>query len=225
MHRDDPAATISCAFEGGRWLRGYVKGKLTADPVFEVAREAVVRSGLPVTDLGCGLGLFGLWLRVQGIGLPYRGCDLTVWKIEAGRKAAGRLGFEDFQIGAADLCHYPLEGPAVVCAFDILHYLPVAAQSALTQKLALAAIQGSVVLLRTGVRGCGWRTGVTLVEEWWTRCTGWIRGGALNFPSLQELVETFEHAGCRVRFRPLWGNTPFSSHWLEISGPVDSRKD
>lgn len=220
MHHDDPAATIARAFDGGPWLRGYIKGKLRGDPVFATAAATVERLSMPVVDLGCGLGLFGLWLRARGIGCGYRGCDLGGWKIAAGQRAAGRLACQDIVLEEADMCSFQLEGPAVVCTFDVIHYLPAAVQRSFTARLAGAARQGSVVLMRTGVKGCGWRTGATLAEEAWTRVTGWIRGGQVNFPHLDGLVRVFENEGCRVECRPLWGKTPFSSHWLEVSARV-----
>lgn len=217
MKTADSAESIARACGGGRWLRGYVKGKLRSDPVFGEALAAVQRHSLPITDLGCGLGLLGLWVRAHGVELPYRGCDLGGWKIAAGNEAAKRLEFRDFAIEEADMCQFPLPSPSVVCAFDVIHYLPVSAQLPFLQRLAGAARDGSVVLLRTGVKGCGLRTAATLAEEWWTRATGWIRGGRVNFPRLEELSRVFEAANCRVECRPLWGRTPFSSHWLEVS--------
>ena len=47
------AETIADAVGGSRWLRGYVRGKLGSDPVFEAGRVVVVRTGGPVVDLGC----------------------------------------------------------------------------------------------------------------------------------------------------------------------------
>jgi SAM-dependent methyltransferase len=209
--------TIAAAVGGGRWLRGYVRGKLGSDPVFEAGRAVVERVGGPVVDLGCGLGLFGLWLRQHGLRTPYRGCDLGVWKIEAGRRAAERLRCGDFRLEAAEMAGFPLEGAGVICAFDVIHYLDAAGQAVLVERLIEASRAGGTVLIRTGVRGCGWRSAVTRVEEWWTRASGWIRGGAINFPQLEDLRGRFATAGCRVEARPLWGNTPFSSHWLEVT--------
>jgi hypothetical protein len=217
MKTADPAESIARACGGGRWLRGYVKGKLRSDPVFGEALSAVQRHSLPIIDLGCGLGLLGLWLRAHGVQLPYRGCDLGGWKIAAGNEAAERLGFRDFAIQKADMRRFPLPAPSVICAFDVIHYLPASTQLSLLQRLAGAARDGSVVLLRTGVRGCGWRTGATVLEECWTRSTGWIRAGRVNFPRSEHVRKLFETEGCCVRSRPLWGRTPFSSHWFEVS--------
>ncbi len=213
----EAAVRIADAIGGGRWLRGYVRGKLTTDPVFEAAREALAGSSGPVLDLGCGLGLNGLWLRQHGISAPYRGYDLAEWKIMSGRRGATRLGAEEFRLEVGDMTNIPLEGAAAVCAFDVLHYLGPEAQRDFVGRLACAARGGAMVLVRTGVRGAGWRSAVTLAEEWWTRASGWIRGGRVNFPSLAGLQSDFESAGCRVEARPLWGCTPFSSHWLEIT--------
>lgn len=213
----EAAEKIAEAVGGSRWLRGYVRGKLRSDPVFGAGRAVVERVGGPVADIGCGLGLFGLWLRAHGSAVSYRGCDLAGWKIASGQAAASRLGCGDFHLVAADMTAFPLDGARVICAFDVIHYLDDAGQAALVRRLAATVHAGSTVLLRTGVRGCGWRSAVTRMEEWWTRACGWIRGGQINFPRLEDLREQFSAAGCRVEARPLWGNTFFSSHWLEVT--------
>lgn len=210
------AGQIAEAVGGSKWLRGYVRGKLQSDPVFDAGLAEVRAIGGPVVDLGCGMGLFGLWLRAHGVESPYRGCDLSEWKIAAGQTASKYMGFEDFKLSSGDMNLFSLDGAAVVCAFDVLHYLSTEAQGRLVEKLAQAARDGAVVLVRTGVRGCGWRSAVTLAEEFWTRCSGWIRGGAVNFPDLNVLQQQFVDAGCEVECRPLWGRTPFSSHWVRV---------
>lgn len=213
----ETAEHIAEAYDLGRWLKGYIRGKLQADPVFNAGLEALrARSGR-VVDLGCGLGLFGLWLRANGCQLPYNGCDLSEWKVQAGQKAIQRLGYADVSLSAGDMTLFPLEGVSTICAFDVLHYLPQQMQDQLVSRLAAAAREGALVLLRTGVRGCGWRSTMTALEEYWTRITGWIRGGNINFPHLQALVGQFEAGGCKVEATPLWGRTPFSSYWLRIS--------
>lgn len=212
----NPAVQIAEAVGGGRWLQGYVRGKLQSDPVFAAGLAEVGRNGGLVVDLGCGLGLFGMWLRAHGVTVPYRGCDLSGWKIESGLSAAKHLGWADLELTEGDMASFPLDGAGVVCAFDVLHYLPPDEQGRLIERLANAARNGAVVLVRTGVRGCGWRSAVTLAEEWWTRLSGWIRGGAVNFPDLAMLRRKFAEADCMVEVRPLWGRTPFSSHWLRV---------
>lgn len=210
------ADEIARQIGGGRWLQGYVRGKLRTDPVFEEVRRGLVRRSGKVADLGCGLGLLGFWLRAQGLTNDYAGCDLGRWKIAAGQAAARRMNLQDFQLEVGDMTELPLEGAATVCLLDVLHYLSIDDQQRLLERLASAAAGGALVLIRSGVKGCGWRSAVTMAEEFWTRASGWIRGGKINFPQLGDLENFFTARGCRVVTRPLWGYTPFSSHWLEI---------
>lgn len=212
-----PAERIANVFQGSRWLKGYIKGKLNADPVFDKGLAALRHRQGRVIDLGCGLGLFAMWLRVHGCLIPVLGCDLGRWKVETGMLAAQQLGFREIELVHQDMTQISLAHASTICAFDVLHYLPQAQQNSLVKSLAEAARNGSLVLIRTGVRGLGWRSTLTVLEELWTRITGWIRGGEVNFPCLENLVAAFETEGCRVKVEPLWGRTPFSSYWLEIA--------
>jgi SAM-dependent methyltransferase len=217
------AVKIAQAFKTGRWLRGYIQGKLLADPIFDRTCEVIPKQGASVTDLGCGLGLLGLWLQAHGHRVLYSGCDLGGWKIQEGRLAALRLGYEGITLHECDMMQFPLGNADVVCAFDVLHYLPNELQEQLVCRLAEAARGGSLVLVRNGMRGCGWRSLVTLLEEWWTRCSGWIGGGEINFPERTSLVAAFERAGCSVKAQPLWGRTPFSSYLLQVVSRSDTQ--
>ncbi len=214
--RTSYARLISEAVGGGRWLRGYIQGKLLGDPVFEEALGAIQGVEGPLVDMGCGLGLFGFWINAHGQWIDYRGCDLGGWKIAAGNRAAKVLGCS-MTLSEGNLLDLPLEDARIICAFDILHYLSIDQQEVLLRRLAAKARAGTLVLIRNGVRDCGWRSSMTLLEEWWTRATGWIRGGNINFPRLGHLIEVFEGEGCFVEAKPLWGKTPFSSYWLKIS--------
>jgi len=214
--RASSARLIADTLGGGRWLHGYIRGKLLGDPVFDEGLRALHGTKGPLVDLGCGLGLFGFWINAHGMGLHYKGCDLGGWKIRAGKQAAEALGYP-MELYEGDLLDFPLQNAGVICVFDILHYLPGDLQETLIHRLAEAARSGSLVLIRNGVRDCGWRSAMTLMEEWWTRLTGWIRGGSMNFPRLGHLIEVFESDGCRVEAKPLWGKTPFSSYWLKVS--------
>jgi SAM-dependent methyltransferase len=212
-----PAERIASVFPGSRWLKGYIKGKLNTDPVFNKALATLKHRRGRIIDLGCGLGLFALWLREHGCLLPVLGCDLGHWKLQAGMQAAHRLEFKEIELVYQDLTEIPLASASVICAFDVLHYLPQIRQNILVKSLAVAARNGTLVLIRTGVRGLGWRSTLTLIEENWTRVTGWIRVGEVNFPDLAPLIAAFEKEGCSVKAEPLWGKTPFSSYWLEVS--------
>ena len=219
LRRSELIKLITHSYSGGRWLRGYIQGKLSADPVFDAGLQAVRNQQGPVIDLGCGLGLFGLWLRTNGSNAEYRGCDLNEWKILAGCKARDSLGFQHLQLYCQDLESFSLNGATTICLFDVLHYLPIDLQHHLIIRLAESARQRAQILIRTGVACCGWRSFATTIQEWWIRSSGWVRGGGVHLPGLVSLTRSFEGLGCKVESFSLSGKTPFSSYLLKISLP------
>jgi len=214
--RKQAAREISRAFPVSRWTKGYIKSKLLTDPVFEAALEKLRDRSGTVVDLGCGLGLLAFWLRRHGNDQRVVGYEQSDWKVAAGMEAARRLEYLGIDLRRGNMLDADLSGADVVCAFDVLHYLEHAQQREFLKKLAGAARSGSLVVVRTGVRGSGWRSWLTVLEEVGTRVVGWIRGGAVNFPTIEQLETSFLEEGCSMQSRPLWGRTPFSSHWLVI---------
>jgi len=218
MPKDRSLPDISRAYGTSRWLRGYVRGKIGWDPVFPLARREIVNRQQPVVDIGCGLGLLGISRRAAGITVRYRGTDLSAWKINMAKEAVRYYGFDDAGFDVCDALNTPIPPGATVCLIDVLHYLDSRDQQTLLLHLAEAAEAGSLVLIRTGLRGTGWRYAATLIEEYWTRATGWIRGGKINFPTRGALLRVFEERGLQAEISPLWGRTPFASHLLKVEG-------
>ena len=221
MPKDRSLPDISRAYGRSRWLRGYVKGKIQWDPVYPLARREIVKRQQPVVDIGCGLGLLGISMRAAGITLRYRGTDIAAWKVNMGKEAVRYYGFDEAGFEVCDALNTPIPVGATVCLIDVLHYLDSADQQALLLRLAEAAESGSLVLIRTALRGTGWRYAATLIEEWWTRATGWIRGGKINFPSHEVLLGIFEEQGLQTEIFPLWGHTPFASYLVKIHPRTD----
>ena len=224
MPKDESVRDIARAYGRSRWLRGYVRGKIAWDPVFPLARREIVQRNQPVIDIGCGLGLLGISLRAAGITLRYRGSDISAWKVNLGKEAVRYYAFEDAGFEVCDALSTPIPEGATICMFDVLHYLKPEDQQRMLARLAEAAEQGSLVLIRSALRGTGWRYAATLLEEWWTRATGWIRGGEINFPTREEVVGVFEERGLATEVFPLWGRTPFASHLVKIHPRATSRR-
>ncbi len=216
MPKDRSLPDISKAYGRSRWLRGYVRGKVGWDPVFPLARREIVLRQQPVIDIGCGLGLLGISMRAAGIPLRYRGTDIAPWKVNKAKDAVRYYGFEEVGFDVLDALSTQIPPGATVCLFDVLHYLDPAAQQAMLGRLADAADAGSLVLMRTGLRGTGWRFLLTLLVEGWTRATGWIRGGAINFPSREDITGFFAERGLEAAVVPLWGRTPFASYLVKV---------
>jgi hypothetical protein len=216
MPKDRSLPDISRAYGHSRWLRGYVSGKISWDPVYPLARREIIERHQPVIDIGCGIGLLGISMRAAGISLRYRGSDISAWKVNLGKEAVRYYGFEDAGFEVCDALSTTITPGATVCMIDVLHYLDTTDQQRMLHRLAEAAEDGSLVLIRTALRGMGWRYAATLIEEWWTRATGWIRGGRINFPTREEILGVFEGRGLHAEISPLWGKTPFASCLVKI---------
>lgn len=210
------AFQIARAYGRSRWLRGYVAGKVGTDPVFKTAWKFISMRRQPVLDIGCGLGLLGISMRGAGLTERYRGFDTSAWKVNLGKEAMRHFGFEELGFEVRDALSVQIPEGATVCMFDVLHYLSPPDQKLMLEHLAKAAEAGSLILLRTTFKDAGWRYLVTLLEEWWTRVSGWISGGEANFPRRRELVSFFKNRGLGIGVTPLWGKTPFGGELVVI---------
>ena len=203
----------------GAFQRGYVRGKLASDPVYAATADALGDSTLPLIDIGCGIGLLGLYLYTRGALPRYVGLDHDERKIRAGQAAARRAGLEQaMQLLIADASALPqLRGH--VALLDMLHYLPRDAQAALLDACLPRVAPGGVLVIRSVLRDGSWRFQATRAEEVWLRVSGRIRGGAQHYPSAQELRVPLEAAGLAVTLAPLFGRTPFNSYLLVARRP------
>jgi len=209
---------IAARFDCSLSTRYYIIGKLATDPAYGAVWDRFHDSELPIVDIGCGLGLLAHYLRGRGCTAPIRGYDFDARKINLAAGAAMRAGLHDVRFDIGDVAELPPQAANLVL-LDVLHYLDVDSRKNLLQLLAARARDGGEVLIRGAVRERSWRYGLTIAQECWTRWSGWIPSPApITFPTVGEILEPFEAAGCRCEARPLWGRTPFNSH-LIVAGP------
>jgi 2-polyprenyl-3-methyl-5-hydroxy-6-metoxy-1,4-benzoquinol methylase len=200
---------IASRFDASPSLWGYIVGKLALDPVYAAVLECVRNSEHPIIDVGCGLGLLAHFLREHGCRAPITGYDLDPEKIRRAEAAARRAGLADVTFHCSDVAEHS-SGTSTIVLLDVLHYLTQQLQRDLLWKLAHA---DGAVLIRNGLRDDSWRYRLTLLEEYWTRWSGWIPSRApIHFPTREEILTPFRELGRVGETRPLWGATPFSSH-------------
>jgi 2-polyprenyl-3-methyl-5-hydroxy-6-metoxy-1,4-benzoquinol methylase len=194
--------------------RGYVRGKLAGDPVYAATATLVAGTALPLLDIGCGIGLLGLYLHALGHARPYLGVDHDARKIAAGQQAVQRAGLGALMsLRHADVAELPpMHGH--VALLDVLHYLPAERQPTLLQEAARHLAPDGCLIIRNVLREPNWRFHATRVEEFFLRTSGWIPGGAQHYPSAGELRAPLQDAGLHVHIEPLRGRTPFNSYLI-----------
>jgi len=197
------AARLASLYDG-RWLQGYVRGKVRGDRAYSAARDILRGRTRPIVDVGCGIGLLPLYLREHGIAAPITGIDFDERKIAAGRKAA--RAYEGIELVVGD-AREALPSHHDVVLLDILHYFDAASQQTI---LANAARAGEVVIIRQGIRDGSWRHRLTALVDGAARVVRWMKAERLNFPTRAAIESAFD--GFDAEVRPLWGAMPYNSY-------------
>lgn len=193
----------------GRWLQGYVRGKLRSDPIYDAALELLKDSPLPVLDVGCGVGLFACWLRESGCLTPIHGFDLDAEKIVKAQRATADYSGVTFHAGDATAAS---DQRGNVAIFDVVHFFSPAQRRTMLENLAALVPPGGLCIIRATVADGSWRFLVTRFEDWSLRIIRWIGARVVHYPSAEELCAPFRDRGFACEMRPLWGGTPFNSY-------------
>jgi 2-polyprenyl-3-methyl-5-hydroxy-6-metoxy-1,4-benzoquinol methylase len=194
-----------------RWLRHYVRGKLRNDQIYPTAYELLRASQNPILDVGCGVGLLGLYLRERNCRQPVLGLDVDARKIRYGREIVSK------QYADIELRWHDVQEPLPVFAgnivlFDVLHYLPLAAQRALLSDLAGCVAPGGVLIIRDCPREPRPRYWMTFFAEKFAQAISWNLRTSLHFPTRESISDVFSANEFEREIRPLWGTSPFNNH-------------
>jgi SAM-dependent methyltransferase len=196
--------------------RIYARMKVASDPLYEAAWQQLRGTSLPIFDLGCGLGILGLYLRERGLDAPVVGVDSDRGKVEAGRRAAARFAGITLEVGDARDALRTFSGNVVL--LDVIHYLTDEDQLALLHDTARAVAPGGVAIIRDCLRDDSWRFRATQIEESFAKAIGWLKVPRLNFPTIERFDSAFP--GFERTEKPMWGRTPFNNHLLVYRRPI-----
>ena len=193
----------------------YTRGKLGSDPLYDGVLQHLPDDGLPLLDLGCGLGLFAHVLRQRGRGQPYLGVDVDAGKIARAQRAGGDL--KDVRFDRLDV-QAPLPAQAGhVLLLDVLQYLDAQPQLDLLKAASTRVAPGGSLLLRTPLATGDRRDRTTRVADRLAWLVGWMGTRPRHYPDPALLRATLAEAGLQVgEVRPLHGRTPFNS-WLLVA--------
>lgn len=202
----------------GRFVHGYVRGKLVGDPVYR-ALVSQIPPGARVLDVGSGRGQFALLLALGDPGRTITGLDWDAAKVDLARSVARDLPSVSFEV--ADLRTADLAGPPAdaVLILDVLHYLPAPAQDAVLRKAAARLAPGGTLWVREADAAAGWRFRLTALEEGLFTRLRFNRGAVLCFRPAADLVRVLSDEGLEVVSEPMWEGTPFANVLIAARRP------
>ena len=191
------------------WHRHYASGKLLFDPVYAAVAEHLLREPRALLDVGCGIGLLGLYLRERGYTADYRGIDFDAAKIALARRAGARCRVPLVFDGSEARALPRVSGHVVL--LDVLHYLPADAQGTLLAECAARVAPGGLLIVRSVLRTRSWRFRMTVAEEYFLYASRWMKTPARHYPERADIEAPLHAAGFDMETAPLWGRTPFNS--------------
>lgn len=207
----DPHRNIARHFES-RWERGYVNSKLRMDPVYAAALRTFSGSSLPLLDIGCGMGLLGMYLAEHGKHADYIGVDSDPRKIASGSLIAAQC-YPHMHLVHGDAGSLP-EFSGNVAILDALHYMPASLQQCVLNAAAQRVAPGGALLIRNCLRDSSWRYWATVFEEKLLHWSRWMQVAGDHFPSRNEITAPLATHGLDVDISPLWGRTPYNSYMV-----------
>lgn len=211
----------------GRFAWHFARGKLGRDPVFRALLErGELRPRARVVDIGCGQGLLASLLAAvdagasQGrwpaawpaapAGASYTGIELMPRDVARAEAAVGALASRP-RFVCGDMRSTPLPPCDAVVILDVLHYVDLAAQEGVLQRVHAALAPQGRLLLRVGDASA--RRGF-VVSQWVDRIVTMVRGHRVP-PTfgrpLHEWQALLQRIGFRVQAVPMSQGTPFAN--------------
>ncbi len=197
-----------------RWDFFYTRSKLASDPVYQAVVREIGQSGLPVLDIGCGIGLLGHYLRACGHSAPITGFDYDQRKIASAGAMAIKSGQSGLAFSAGDARTGLPDFNGHVVILDILQFFTPEEQNALLTAAAARVAPGGKLVIRTGLRDSSWRFRVTVLGDYLAKVTFWMKAAPTCYPDADQFREVLAKAGLKVSIDPLWGGTPFNNHLI-----------
>ena len=210
----------------------FAHNKLGMDPVFRhLLSRGLIAPRARVLDIGCGQGLLASLLRAADAaaarghwpldwapaphGARVTGIELMPRDIERAQRALGEAAVE-FVCG--DMRHTPFPASDIVVILDVLHYIDIAEQNRVLEKVRAALQPGGRLLLRIGdASSRGFRT-----SQWVDAIVTIVRGHRV-LPvfgrSLAAWVVKLEALGFGVEAVPMSKGTPFANVLLIAHAP------
>jgi len=197
------------------WERSYVSSKVKTDPLYGAVYEEFQESGLPLLDLGCGMGVLAFYLREKGLSFPIHGLDYDLRKIEAARRVTGALTHRGLSFDTHDARTGLPEHAGNVSILDILQFFTPPEQETLLNLAADRVLPGGKLVIRSALRDESWRFKVTVAGDVLAKVSFWMKAAPTHYPTAEDFERILSPHG-KVRIEPLWGGTPFNNHLIVL---------
>ena len=208
----------------GRFAWHFARGKLRFDPVFgHLLARGLIASRTRVLDIGCGQGLLASLLAAaahaagQGrwpsewaeapVDVRVSGIELRARDVERARHALG----DGIDVVCADMRTTAFAAVDTVVILDVLHYVSVAEQDGVLERVRAALPIGGRLVLRIGDASA--QRGFA-ASAWVDRFVKLARGQGFGRPTGRSLAAwqaRLAELGFTVATEPLHGGPPFAN--------------
>lgn len=195
----------------GVYARNYTRSKLMTDPLYGGVFEELRGRENKLLDIGCGMGILGLYLRERGCGMPIHGFDYDERKIEDGRFMVEKGGYEGITLSQGDARSELPDQSGDVSILDILQFFEEGEQRVLLREASKRVAPGGKLVIRSGLRERNVRFFVTWLGDLAAKACYWMKAAPVHYPTAGFMREVLEAEGFEVEIRPFWGKTPFNN--------------
>jgi 2-polyprenyl-3-methyl-5-hydroxy-6-metoxy-1,4-benzoquinol methylase len=197
------AAEAVGAFDAApRGARLHVRGRWRSCPFVEV--EQLVPTRGRVLDLGCGHGVFSLYLGLTSPDRAVTGVDVDIDKVRVGRDAVGRAGVVNVELRAVEPGWRVTGEWDAITVVDVLYLLGPDEARAQLEAAARALAPGGVVVVKEIDTAPRWKYELARVQELVaTKVVRITEGDRVTFVPPAEIAEVLTREGLRVEHRPV----------------------
>ncbi|MBW2173134.1 MAG: class I SAM-dependent methyltransferase [Deltaproteobacteria bacterium] len=178
---------------------------------YEIIESYVPSSG-QVLDLGCGFGMFSVYLAISSRARVVRGVDISHRRLQTAKFVSDQIQNVVFERG--DILEYAFQEHDCILLIDSLHYFPASVQNELLKKCFTYISPGGRLLLKNSDKDNKFRHLLTEFHETIMTKSGFTEGDMLCFRGFTELGGYLENLGFFVDVLPMWNRTPFADTLL-----------
>lgn len=204
---------------GGLWLPHYTSCKLRTDPLYDGVYHELKGSGLPLLDIGCGLGILAMYLRERGWRNAVRGFDFDASKIKGGRIMLTSGVYEGISLSQGDARRGLPEHSGNVAILDMLQFFDDVEKATLLKSAAARVAPGGMLIVRSCLFEKNLRFYTTLIGDMFAKLTFWMKAAPIHYATAEFFLSALEAEGLEVEIRPFWGKTPFNNYLILAKRP------